>query len=41
MVLSSFTLTFPVFQEFSGQQITAKFGALVVKDIGGIDPFIM
>lgn len=28
-------------QEMSGQQITAKFGALIVEDVGGIDPFIM
>ena len=28
-------------QEMSGQQITAKFGALIVADVGGIDPFIM
>ena len=28
-------------QEMSGQQITSKFGALIVEDVGGIDPFIM
>ena len=30
-----------VFQELSGQQITSKFGALMIKEVGGISPFIM
>jgi hypothetical protein len=30
-----------VVQEISGQQITSKFGALMVEEVGGIDPFIM